>query len=249
MAISTTTENSTIRITIDAPDRRNALSPALIRDLTDALDAAAGDDGVRSVILDHTGSTFCSGADLAAVGDTPPEQVTAGFIALLRTIVDLPKPVTAVVDGNVRAGGVGLLAACDIAFVSPGSSVATTETRIGVAPAMIALTVLPRLSSRAASRYLLTGERFDADTAARAGLVTEVVDDPHAQAASTAEGLLKCSPQGLRETKRILNREILDGFDAGADALSAKSAELFATPEALEGITAFLQKRPPNWAV
>lgn len=248
MAITTSTENNTARITIDAPDRRNALSPQLITDLAEALGAAARDDAVRSVILDHTGTTFCSGADLAAVGDTPPEQVTANFIALLRTIVELPKPVTAVVDGNVRAGGVGLAAACDMVFASPGSSFATTETRIGVAPAMIALTVLPRLASRAASRYLLTGERFDAETAEHHGFITAVVDDPHQQARDTAENLVRCSPQGLRETKAIINRGVVDGFDTGAAALAEKSAELFATPEALEGITAFLQKRPPNWA-
>ncbi|AHW63069.1 Enoyl-CoA hydratase [Corynebacterium glyciniphilum AJ 3170] len=248
MAITATTENKTARITIDAPDRRNALSPALIQDLTDALETAAQNEDVRSVILDHTGSTFCSGADLAAVGDTPPEQVTANFIGLLRTVVELSKPVIAVVDGNVRAGGTGLVASCDMVFASPGSSFATTETRIGVAPAMIALTVLPRLSSRAASRYLLSGERFDAATAERQGLVTEVVDDPRAQAAALADGLLKCSPQGLRETKMIINQHVIDGFNAGADALAAKSAELFASEEALEGITSFLQKRAPSWA-
>lgn len=113
---------------------------------------------------------------------------------------------------------------------------------------MIALTVLPRLSSRAASRYLLSGERFDAATAERQGLVTEVVDDPRAQAAALADGLLKCSPQGLRETKMIINQHVIDGFNAGADALAAKSAELFASEEALEGITSFLQKRAPSWA-
>ncbi|MEJ6549149.1 enoyl-CoA hydratase family protein [Corynebacterium sp. USCH3] len=248
MAITTTTDNRTARITIDAPDRRNALSPALIKDLRDALTSAAQDDSVRSVVLDHTGSTFCSGADLAAVGDLSPEEVTGSFIGLLRTVVELPKPVTAVVDGNVRAGGTGLVGACDMVFAAPDSSFATTETRIGVAPAMIALTVLPRLSSRAASRYLLTGERFDAAAAARFGLVTEVVDDPRQQAAATAEGLLKCSPQGLRETKAIINQAVIASFDADADALAAKSAELFATPEALEGITSFLQKRAPSWA-
>lgn len=248
MAITSTTENKTARITIDAPDRRNALSPALIEDLGDALNAAAQDADVRSVILDHTGSTFCSGADLASMGDISPEQVTAGFIGLLRTIVELPKPVIAVVDGNVRAGGTGLVAACDMVFVSPESSFATTETRIGVAPAMIALTVLPRLSSRAASRYLLTGERYDADTALSQGLVTDVVADPRQQAAETAEKLLRCSPQGLRETKAILNQDVLAGFDDNAESLAAKSAELFATEEALEGITSFLQKRQPSWA-
>lgn len=248
MAITTTTENRTARITIDAPDRRNALSPQLLEDLTEALASAAQDDDVRSVILDHTGSTFCSGADLGAVGNQTAEEITGSFIGLLRTVVELPKPVIAVVDGNVRAGGTGLVAACDMVFASPDSSFATTETRIGVAPAMIALTVLPRLSSRAASRYLLTGERYDAATAERQGMVTEVVDDPRKQAAATAEKLLKCSPQGLRETKAILNRHIIDGFDAGADALAAKSAELFATEEALEGIASFLQKRVPSWA-
>lgn len=248
MAITATTENTTARITIDAPDRRNALSPALIEDLVGALTRAGEDTGIRSVILDHTGTTFCSGADLAAVGDTPPEKVTGDFIALLRSIVELPKPVIAVVDGNVRAGGTGLVAACDIVLASPSTTFATTETRIGVAPAMIALTVLPRLSARAASRYLLTGERMDAGTAVDHGMVTEVVDDPAASAREIAEKLRLCSPQGPRETKDLVNRSVLQSFEAEADRLASLSAELFATPEALEGITAFLQKRRPEWA-
>ena len=235
-------------ITLDEPRRRNALSPTLITDLRAALTRAAEDPAARSVILTHTGSTFCSGADLTAARDVGVQQSAAGFLAVLRDIVAHPAPVIAVVDGNVRAGGVGLVAACDIAYASPASSFATTETKIGVAPAMIALTVLPRTGSRAASRRLLLGELFTAEEAVDAGLLTLVTRDPAATARQNATDLLACSPQGLRETKALLNGQLLEDFDRRADSMAALSASLFDSDEAKEGMQAFLDKRPPSWA-
>lgn len=235
------------RITLDEPARRNALSPALISDVTDFLAGAVADATVRSVIIDHAGSTFCSGADLSSAKDDGAEDTARSFLGLLKAIVAAPKPVIAVVNGHVRAGGMGLLSACDIAFVSPTSTFGAPEPRIGVAPALIALTVLPRLGSRTAARHLLAGDVFGADEAARIGFITNVADDAAAEADSYAAVLSACSPQGLAETKSLLNHAILIAFEERGDDLAALSARLFASEEAAEGMAAFLDRRPPSW--
>jgi enoyl-CoA hydratase len=236
-------------VTLDSPHNRNALSAPLVTKLGAHLRAAGADPGVRAVVLTHTGSTFCAGADLAEAGrEGGPAQGTARLVALLRQVVELPKPVVARVDGHVRAGGLGLLCACDIALAGPASTFAFTEVRLGVAPAIISLTVLPRLGDRAAGRYLLTGERFDAGEAARIGLVTEAPDDLDAALAAVTDAFRACSPQGLAETKPLTTSTVLAGFDARAAGLAAQSARLFASDEAREGITAFLERRPPAWA-
>lgn len=236
-------------ITLDSPENRNALSAQLVGEMSAHLKAAADDPAARFVVLTHTSNTFCAGADLAeSAREGGPAKGTARLVALLRQIVEHPKPVVAQVEGNVRAGGLGLLAACDIAVVGRTSSFAFTEARIGVAPAIISLTVLPRLTDRAASRTFLTGERFDADEAARIGLVTEAVDDPSAAVAELAEAFAACSPQGLAETKRLTTRHLLDAFDRDAEDLAALSGRLFASEEAQEGIASFMERRPPRWA-
>lgn len=247
MPVTYTSGGGTARIVIDEPARRNALSPALLDDLAAAFDRAADDDTVRSVVLSHTGSTFCAGADLSAAAETSMDEAAGRFIGVLRAVVACPRPVIAAVNGNVRAGGVGLAAACDIVVASTGSSFGTTETRIGVAPAMIALTVLPRMDARAASRHLLLGDVYSAEDALRYGLVTELTEDPSGRADELADELLRCSPQGLRETKALLTADILARFDRDGAELSRLSAALFASPEAEEGMHAFLEKRDPSW--
>ncbi len=173
----------------------------------------------------------------------------ARVLTLLKRIVTLSKPVVGSIDGHVRAGGLGLVGACDIVLAGPKSTFAFTEVRLGLAPAMISLTTLPRMDPRAASRYLLTGETFDAGTAARIGLVTEAVDDIDAgYILAVLDALRSASPQGLRETKPLLTPAVLDGFDAKAEALAALSARLFSSPEAAEGMASFLEKRRPSWA-
>jgi enoyl-CoA hydratase/carnithine racemase len=236
------------RIALDSPCNRNALSAALVAQLTQALTGASADDTVRAVELTHTGSTFCAGADLTEASRGGMKAGTAGLLTLLRDIVALPKPVLGSIDGHVRAGGLGLVGACDIVLAGPASTFAFTEVRLGLAPAVISLTTLPRIDPRAASRYLLTGETFDAPTAARIGLVTEAVDDIDAGTLAVLDALRACSPQGLRETKPLLTAGILDAFEARAEALAAQSARLFASDEAAEGMSAFLAKRPPSWA-
>jgi len=238
-------ERGVARIALDSPHNRNALSSALMTELEQRLAEAGRDDDVRAVELTHTGGTFCAGADLTEARAGGMAEGTKRVIALLRQIVELPKPVVASIDGHVRAGGMGLLGACDIALAGPASSFAFSEVRLGLAPAMISLTTLPRLTPRAASRYYLTGETFDAPTAARIGLITESVEDIDAATHAVLDALRKASPQGLRETKPLTTRAVL--FD-DADALAEQSARLFASDEAREGMTSFLEKRPPRWA-
>ncbi len=176
-------------LSLDAPERRNALSAALVGDLAAALTGAGKDTGVRAVVLTHTGNTFSAGADLK---DPPAPTALTG---LLRQIVELPKPVVARVTGHVRAGGLGLLAACDIAVASRAATFAFTEVRIGVAPAVISLPLLPRTDPRALARYYLTGERFDADEAARIGLLTVAGDDADDTLAPVLDGLRRSAPR------------------------------------------------------
>ncbi|MFE0518603.1 enoyl-CoA hydratase family protein [Streptomyces sp. NPDC058954] len=230
-------------LSLDSPATRNALSAALVGELADALTDCAKNGDVRAVVLTHTGNTFCAGADLR---DPPPPDALVG---LLRQIVELRKPVVARVTGHVRAGGLGLLAACDMALASADATFAFTEVRIGVAPAVISLPLLPRTDPRALARYYLTGERLDAAEAARIGLLTAAGDDVDAVLAPVLDGLRRAAPQGLAETKALLTAKVLEAFDRDAADLTALSARLFASPQAREGMTAFLERRDPTWVL
>ena len=230
-------------LTLDSPANRNALSARLVGELGEALDACAADDTVRAVVLTHTGTTFCAGADLTG----PPDP--AAFVALMRRIVALPKPVVARVTGHVRAGGLGLLAACDISVAGPDTSFALTESRLGLAPAVISLPLLARMDPSAAARYFLTGERFDATEAARTGLVTLAAEDVDKALEPVLDGLRRASPQGLRASKELVTATVLKDFDQYAEDLIARSAALFASAEAREGMTAFLERRDPAWVL
>jgi enoyl-CoA hydratase len=166
---------------------------------------------------------------------------------LLRTMLELPIPVIGAIDGHVRAGGMGLIGACDIVVAGPASTFALTEARIGVAPSIISLTLLPKMSARSAGRYFVTGEKFDAAEAAAIGLVTLAADDVTASVAALAADIAKGSPQGLAASKALTTIAILEGFDRYAEQLAEQSATLFVSDEAREGITSFLEKRQPNW--
>ncbi|MCL2533078.1 MAG: enoyl-CoA hydratase family protein [Nocardiaceae bacterium] len=243
-------------LTLDSPHNRNAISTLLIEQLRQGLADAAADDAVRAVVLTHTGATFCAGADLSeasAVADADPAELAAArtraMTELLRAIVELPKPVIAQVDGHVRAGGMGLVGACDIAVAGPDATFALTEARLGLAASIISLTVIPRLTSRAAGRYFLTGEKFGPHEAEAIGLISEAVQESDEAVCELVAALRTCSPQGLTESKKLTTMRMLADFDCYAETLAAQSARLFGSEEALEGVTAFLQKRAPRWAV
>lgn len=235
--LRTVTDRGITTLTLDSPANRNALSAPLVTELADALAACGKDQGVRAVVLTHTGGTFSAGADLKA----PPGPYA--FVDLLRQIVELPKPVVGVVDGHTRAGGLGLLGACDVVLASDDSDFALTEVRIGVAPAVISLTLLPKLEPRAAARYYLTGERFGTAQARAMGLVTAGTGELDV----ILDGLRRGSAQGLREAKRLVTARVLETFERDAEELVQLSASLFASAEAREGMTAFLERRDPTW--
>jgi enoyl-CoA hydratase len=238
-------------ITLDSPSNRNALSRRLVGELRSHLDNASATDEVRVIVLTHTGGTFCAGADLAEAVEHGMEEGTRSLLALLRQIVALPTPVLGVVDGHCRAGGVGLVGACDLVVAGATSTFAFTESLLGLAPAIISLTTRSRLSDRDAADKYLSGAVFGAEEAARIGLVSraEAEGELEAAVAETLAGLRAASPQGLRETKALLNAPLLARIQSDGDALVALSARLFASEEAREGMTAFKERRKPRWAL
>jgi len=233
-------------VTLDSPHNRNALSAQLVAELTDRLGEAGADQGVRAVVLTHTGGVFCSGADLAAAG--AGTLGTSAVMALLSLIVELPKPVIARIAGHVRAGGMGIVGACDLAVAAEGASFAFTEARIGLAPAMISLTTLDIMDPRQAARYYLTGETFGAQVAAGLGLTTVACagEDLDGVVDGLVTQIRETSPQGSAETKKLLTAARRQRLDGRGPEMVALSARLFASDEAQKFIHAFLEKRAPR---
>ena len=234
-----------VTITLDSPANRNALSRGLVAQLGDALAAAAaaGTDGTaHAVLLTHTGTTFCSGAALDEMRDGDPADGTRAMLALFRQLLTLPIPVVARVDGAARAGGLGVLGACDVVLASDRSTFAFTEVRLGLAPAVISLPLRPLLTARAAARYFLTGETFGAAVAAQIGLVTAAGDDVDALASDVLDGLRRADPQGLRETKPLTTSDRLRAIDEEGAAMGQLSARLFASDVARSHFSAFLDQ-------
>ena len=227
-------------ITLDSPTNRNALSIALRAQLSDALACSADDDSIRAVVIDHTGPVFCAGMDL-----TEPPDAVSELPAILERISNHPKPIVAKLGGHARAGGIGLLAAADIAVGAQHATFAFTEVRIGVVPAVISVTVLPRLLHHAARELFLTGEVFDATRANAIGLVNSVVpaDQLDSEVNRYTGMLTKGGPEALALTKQLLTGAAPRDFAAMLEISAAR----FASAEGREGIRAFAEKRPPSW--
>jgi methylglutaconyl-CoA hydratase len=234
-------------LVLDSPGNRNALSRDLVGALRAELAAASSDASVRAVAITGAGNTFCSGADLK---DPPVQQGPGSYADVLRTLWDYPKPVVVAVNGHVRAGGLGLVAAADVVVSVDSATFAFTEVRLGLVPAMIAVVCLRRMTPAGASRYFLTGEQFGPAEAVAAGLVGEVVP------AGDIEGALdrwlgefgRCEPEALRVTRDLMRRLPLMDVEGGMEYAQAVSAEMFGSEAAAEGIAAFREKRPPRWA-
>lgn len=231
-------------ITLDSPRNRNALSRQLVTELIEHIGASGADDS-RVVVLRSADRVFCAGADLSEAATVSMEEAAAGIIGIMRGIVAHPKPVVVRLGGPVRAGGLGIVAAADVAICGDDVTFAFTESRLGLAPAMISLTVLPRLTSRAACDTFLTGRTFDAAEAAAMGLVTRAVppDALDDEIAQVCADLMQAHPQGLAETKALLARELLARLDTEGDEMATLSARLFASDGAREAMTAFLNRR------
>jgi enoyl-CoA hydratase/carnithine racemase len=232
-------------ITLDSPHNRNALSRQLVTELFAHLATADAADDVKVVVIRAEGKVFCSGADLSEASADGMEEGARAMVAMQRQIVALSKPVVARLHGAVRAGGIGIVAASDIAIAADETTFALTEVKLGLAPAVISLTVLPRMTSRAAALACLTGQVFTGGDAEAMGLVTRAVaseglDDA---VAAVCGSLVTGDPQGLRETKALLTRDLLAHIDAGADDMAALSARLFGSDAARDAMLAFLSRK------
>jgi methylglutaconyl-CoA hydratase len=239
--------SGTATLTLDSPANRNALSKAMRAQLREAVTGALADDAVRVLVLDHTGRVFCSGMDLGeAAGGGAEQQGVREFPDLLQLLWSSPKPVLAAVRGPARAGGVGLLAACDVVVAGTSATFGFSEVRLGLVPAVISAVVLPRMLPHVAHRLMLTGEVFDAATAAAGGLVDLAVPDEEVTTALQAQvtALAAGAPAALAETKRLLRARTPDLDFAPLLDLSAR---FFAGEEGQEGIAAFREKRPARW--
>ena len=232
-------------ITLDSPHNRNALSRQLLIELFDALDRAEQDEDARVVLIRSAERVFCSGADLSEAADGGMDEGTKALVALQRRLVTHDRPIVTRLAGPVRAGGLGIVASSDIVLCSDDVTFAFTESRLALAPAVISLTVVPRLTSRAAAETFLTGRTFDASEAAAMGLVTRAVpaDELDDAVTEVCSELKKAHPQGLRETKALLARDLLARIDSQADDMAALSARLFGSDEAREAMTAFLNRK------
>jgi enoyl-CoA hydratase/methylglutaconyl-CoA hydratase len=232
-------------VTLDSPHNRNALSRQLVTELFERLEAAERDESVKVVVIRSSGRVFCSGADLSEATSQGMEQGAKEIVRLQRLIVAMGKPVVVEVGGPVRAGGIGIVAASDIAVAAEDATFALTEVKLGLAAAIISLTVHHRMNPRAAALTTLGGEVFSGTEAAAYGLVTRAVpgarlaDEVQALCASLATG----AAQGLRESKRILNHELLGRIDTRGEEMAALSARLFASDEAQQAMTAFLDRK------
>ncbi len=226
-------------VTLDSPANRNALSRELLRDLHLALDRAERDD-VRVIVLAHTPPVFCAGADLKQRSEGPTDSTP--MVRVMQRLADARQPTIAAVRGPVRAGGIGLMASCDLVVVQPDATFAFTEVRIGVAPAIISVPILARVPWSKLAAPFLTGETFGAGAALDMGLVTHVSDDVPATVAALVAGVSAGAPQAVAATKRLLR-----GERTWAE-MQALSEALFTSPEAAEGMRAFAERRAPNWA-
>ena len=234
-------------ITLDSPHNRNALSAQLRTELAAHLTTALADDAVRVVVLTHAGTVFCSGMDLKEASGG--NLAGAEFPQILEAIWASPKPVVARLAGPARAGGLGLGAACDIALAADTVTFAFTEVRIGVVPAIISVTVLPRLLPRAANELFLTGDKFDAARAAEIGLINAAVpaDRLDAEVERYTGMLALGAPNALAATKQMLRAPRPSSMADDLAEMAELSARHFGSDEGREGMAAFLEKRSPSW--
>ncbi|MEC3893881.1 enoyl-CoA hydratase-related protein [Nocardiopsis sp. LDBS1602] len=257
--VRSSVDRAVATITLDSPRNRNALSARLRAGLFEALGAAMDDDEVRAVVLTGTGPIFSAGADLKEVGAAlrgEPVEPAPELPEIFERIMAGPKPVVALLNGPARAGGIGLVAAADIALAPAEATFAFTEVRIGVVPAIISLPLSARMHPRQFSRYLLTGEVFDAEAAVEAGLLTRAVPEGEMEEEleNVLQGMRAAAPKALARTKELIGElaggeRILPERRADEFArLGELSAGFFAGEDAVEGRTAFFEKRPPRWS-
>ncbi len=232
-------------ITLDSPHNRNALSQQLVAELFERLERGEADPDVKVVLVRQEGKVFCSGADLSEATTVGMADGARRIVALQRLIATMDKPVVTRVAGAVRAGGIGIVAASDVAVSAEDATYALTEVKLGLAAAIISLTVHARMNPRAAALTTLGGETFTGAQAADYGLVTTAVpaEELDGVVAAVCGQLATGATQGLRESKRILNRDLVRRIDEYGEEMASLSADLFASDEARSAMAAFLDRK------
>jgi len=253
--LHTHTEGGVLTISMNRPDKRNALNPEMMEDLTHAFLAASGDAGCGVILLTGAGSAFCAGLDLdhlETLGAKTPEEhrLDSERIArLLRTLYDTPKPTIAAVNGAAIAGGMGLATICDFTLAIPEAKFGYTEVQIGFVPAIVSAFLRSQIGDKRSRDLLLTGRLIKAPEAFDLGLVTRVVpeQDLMIEARKLAFSLLRNSPAAMRATKRLLSEHANHHLEQEIESAIAANAEARNTEDFKEGIRAFLEKRRPDW--
>jgi methylglutaconyl-CoA hydratase len=244
-------------VTLNRPERHNAFDDALIAELTEALRTMEADESVRVVVLSGAGKSFSAGADLnwmkrmAGFSKDENQRDAMALGALMRTLAHLRKPTIARVHGAAYGGGVGLVACCDIAVAAQAATFALSEAKLGLIPAVISPYVVAAIGERAARRYFVTAERFDAAEAWRLGLVHELAAsdaDMDEKIGALIDALLQCGPVAQREAKELVravaNRPVTSEV---IQDTAERIARIRSSPEGREGVTAFLEKRRAAW--
>ena len=237
-------------ITLNRPEKRNALSGTLVREAFGHLGTAESDEQVRCIVVTGAGRAFCSGMDL----ESPPGHVAPGerpvsFDALLRAIQESAKPVVAAVNGPAFAGGLGLVGASDIVISVTGAVFSFSEVRLGLIPAIISLVCVPKMGAHHAMRLFLTGERFDAEAALRYGLVHRSVpaEELDSAVAREVETIALGGPQAVIECKKLVRTQMDGPREQDFARMAQWSERMFRSEEGREGMAAFLEKRKPRW--
>jgi len=254
--IQTSQDGGVRTLTLNQPERRNAFNDAVIAELTQAFEEAQAEPSVRVLVLAANGRAFCAGADLnwmrKMAGYSHAENLVdaAALARMLHTLYRCAKPTIAKVQGDVYAGGMGLVAACDMAVAVDSAKFCLSEVKLGLVPATISPYVLRAMGARNAHRYFLTAEVFDAQAALRMGLVHEVLgaEALDAKVQQLASALLQCGPQATLACKRLLQTVAEREIDAPLiDYTVEQIASVRASAEGREGVAAFLERRPPAW--
>jgi len=248
-----------LKVTMNRPEARNALSPVMVRELTQAFELARDDAGIRAIVLMGASGTFCAGGDLkgmegsdAARGGAKDSIAASNrrFGTLLEMADALPKAVIALIEGAAMGGGVGLVAISDWAIAEKSAQIGTPEVTVGLVPAQIAPFVVARIGYTQARRLATYGLRLDVGAALRVGLVHEIADSRHdllAKGAAAVNQVLRCSPEAIAETKKLVRASVREPLGPMLDAASHTFAAALAG-DAREGIRAFIEKRRPAWA-
>lgn len=253
--IKVSEKNGVKEILLNRPQVRNAFSPKMISELTQAFKSTASDKSIRMVVLRGEGSVFCAGADLQWMQEMvnftleQNEKDSLELYELFQALYEIPVPVLGVAQGAVFGGALGLLAACDFVVAGEKTQFCFSEVKLGLAPAVISTFILRKIPQAHVRPWMISGKVFDAETAARMGLVTNIIDEERLQEGATEiiHALLQAAPEATRETKKLLNSVLEKQFPDIKAATAKLISERRVSKEGQEGLKAFLSKGTPSW--